>query len=79
MEKKYLEQIKKINERLAKYGECIDENILCSRAYLQGVLDRLVYDERRMTVEEACEIERLLDGVKDPFEESYNLSGDGRG
>jgi len=64
-DKKAVEQV---NKELSKYGEHIDENEECFRAMLHGTLDRLVYDEGRMTPEEAEKILGLLEGVKDPFE-----------
>lgn len=78
MHPNYLEQLRKVNKKLAQYGEYIPEDMLCARAYLQGVLDRLVYDEGRMSQEEALSVEALLSNVKDPFEARYNLSGNGR-
>lgn len=66
----YDQQVEEINRRLKKYGEYIDPNEHCFRAFLNGVLDRLVYDEERMTKEEADEIRGILT-VPDKFEQEF--------
>lgn len=55
------DKIKKVNEKLSKYGEYVPEDELCFKAMLAGILDRMLYDEKRITLEEVQEIEKVLD------------------
>ena len=67
-----------VNKELSKYGEYIDPKEECFRAFLAGTLDRLVYDEHRMSKKTAREIESLIADVPDAFEEKYGIRSDGR-
>lgn len=72
----YLEALRAVNKKLENYGEYIPEYYECSRSYLVGLLERLVYDERVMSRGEARRIESLLEGVKTPFELKYSHLSD---
>jgi hypothetical protein len=68
----------KINDELSKYGEFIDPSMGYFRAYLVGTLDRLVYDEGKMSEEEARQIEALIGDIPDVPEEEEHIRSDGR-
>ena len=62
----FYRQAMAVNEKLRPLGEEIPLEEELFKAVLAGTLDRLVA-EGRLELEQALEIESLLDGVYDPF------------
>jgi len=63
----FYKQAAEVNRRLKKFGEYIPLEEPLFKAFLAGVLDRLLYDEKKISPGEAQEIEGLMEGILDPF------------